>query len=299
MNRFPAPPRAVAACLLAAASLVACARKPAPPPPAVETGLVAAAPGWVDVEGGLRRLGLRTDGVVRHVAVHEGDHVQAGAVLIELDDARARLDGEAAALDLRRRGQELAALRTQQARLAQTIQRLQPLVAQQAEPADELRQLQDQRAAGAAQIALAETAVHAAVLQARMNALAQAQAQLRAPVTGDVLRVLVHDGDAVTAGTPLLWLAGDGALQVRAELDERLLGAVTAGMTAEVSSESGSGPVFKAKVLRVARVIGPVRSLPEIRPAAQDDRVVECLLAVDGRGLIVGQRVLVRIFKTP
>ena len=303
MNRSSTSSRPGLCCLAAglalAVALSACGQKKEPLAIAPgATGIVAAAPGWVDVEGGIQRLGARTDGVVRQVMVHEGDRVAAGAVLIRLDEDRARLDRDAAELEVRRRQQELGALHAQQSRLGAAVDRLRPLVAQQAEPEDDLRQLQAQFVGLGEQVALAKTAVQAALLQQRMTETKLAQQQVKSPAAGEVLRVLARDGDAVTAGAPLLWLAADGPLRVRAELDERLFGRVLPGMSAEVSAESG-GPVFHARVLRVARVVGPVRNLPEVRPAAQDDRVVECVLALDGHDLLVGQRVLVRILASP
>lgn len=285
--------------VLTLSGLGACSREaPAPASAAAENDtLVAAAPGWVDVEGGVRRMAVRADGVVRHIAVREGDAVTAGSSLLQLDDSALRLESEAAALDTQRQTQLVETLRAQRRRQLETIERLRPLVAAQAEPADELRQLEAQDADSVAQIEQAKRAAQAAALQQRIVAEKLAQQQIRAPFKGEVLRVLAHEGDAVQAGVPLLWLAADAPLLVRAELDESRVGAVSAGLRAEVSAESG-GPVYPAQVLRIARVIGPVRSLPEPRVAAQDDRVVECVLSVEGRSLLIGQRVLVRIFKS-
>jgi HlyD family secretion protein len=262
-------------------------------------GVVAAAPGWVDIEGGVQKLTAKTDGIIKNLPVKEADTVKAGSLLLQLDDAQAQLELSASRLQVQQQQQQIAVLRSQQKTLQGAIERLKPLVEQQAEPADELRQLQNQSAALTGQIALAQTAAKAAAVQQQLAAHKPAQLALKAPADGEILRVLAHVGDAVTAGTPLFWFAGNGPLLVRAELDERLFGQVKPGMTAQVSAEYGGERISKAKVLRVARLVGPVHGLPEARIGTQDDRVVECVLALEGQDFLIGQRVLVRILAAP
>lgn len=256
---------------------------------------IATAPGWVDVEGGLRRLAPAVGGIVVEVAVKEGDVVEAGALLARLDDGEAKLEAESAAIEVARAERERAGAARELGRKRDEARRLAPLVAAQTEPADELRRVHGDVADLESRLALADLAIRSARLKAALADERARRLSVRAPARGEVLRVLARVGDTAAAGSPLVWFAGDGRRIVRAELDERLFGRVRAGMRAEVRAEYDDAVVYPARVLRVARAVGPVEALPEVRPSAKDDRVVECVLELDGDRLLIGQRVLVRV----
>ncbi|WP_029920487.1 HlyD family secretion protein [Nevskia soli] len=299
MNRFDRN-LALAAILAAAAAFSGCSRsEPAAAPLAAANDIVATAPGWVDVQGGTQRLAARIDGIVQSIAIRDGDTVAAGELLLRLDDRQAQTEKQLAEVELQRRRQERDALGEQLKRAQEEAARLAPLVAQQAEPEDELRQARQKVTALQTQAGLAKLAAQAAVLQLQQVQDKLKRLELRAPAHGQVLRVFVHAGEAVGSGSQLVWFAGDGPLIVRAELDERLFGQVLPGMTAEVAPEYDNSKVYTARVLRVARSVGPVHELPEVRPAAKDDRVVECVLDLGTADLLIGQRVLVRVRSKP
>ncbi len=304
MNRFDRNLALTAALLAAAAATSGCSRGDTgsngnAAPAASASDIVATAPGWVDVQGGTQRLGARSDGVVQSIAVKDGDTVAEGALLLRLDDQQALIESHLAEVELQRRRQERSALGAQLSRAQEEAERLRPLVEQQAEPEEELRQARQKVAGLQAQSGLALLASKAALLQLQQAHDKLKRLELRAPAHGQVLRVFVHPGEGVSSGSQLVWFAGDGPLIVRAELDERLFGQVLPGMTAEVSPEYDDNKVYTARVLRVGRSVGPVHELPEVRPAAKDDRVVECLLDLGTADLLIGQRVLVRVRSKP
>ena len=299
MNR-PVRILVLAAALAAAAAGSGCNHGSASAPAAAApSDIVATAPGWVDVQGGTQRLGARSDGIVQSIAVKDGDTVSAGALLLRLDDQQAQTDAHLAEVELERRRQESSALAEQLSRAREEAGRLQPLVEQQAEPEQELREARQKVSGLQAQAGLALLAAKAAELQLQQAQDKLKRLELRAPAHGQVLRVFAHAGEGVSSGSPLVWFAGDGPLIVRAELDERLFGQVLPGMSAEVAPEYDDSKVYEARVLRVARSVGPVHELPEVRPAAKDDRVVECVLDLGTANLLIGQRVLVRVRSTP
>ena len=304
MNRFDRNLALTAALLAAAAATSGCSRGDTgsngnAAPTASASDIVATAPGWVDVQGGTQRLGARSDGVVQSIAVKDGDTVAEGALLLRLDDQQALIESHLAEVELQRRRQERSALGAQLSRAQEEAGRLGPLVEQQAEPEEELRQARQKVAGLQAQSGLALLASKAALLQLQQAHDKLKRLELRAPAHGQVLRVFVHPGEGVSSGSQLVWFAGDGPLIVRAELDERLFGQVLPGMTAEVSPEYDDNKVYTARVLRVGRSVGPVHELPEVRPAAKDDRVVECVLDLGTADLLIGQRVLVRVRSKP
>ncbi len=282
--------------IVALTSLMTRRAAQAAPAAVAESESLAAAPGWVDVEGGTQHLGARIEGIVQEVDVKAGDRVAANALLLRFDDHQSRIDSQLADLEVQRNHQQQKTLAAQLKRVAEQIARLQPLVDAQAEPRDELIEQQRAQADLESQAALAKLAGQTAALQAQSAHERQSWMELHAPRAGRILRVSAHAGEAVTGGSELVWFAGDGPLIVRAELDERLFGAVQAGMLADISPEYDETTRYSAQVLRVAQSVGPVRDLPDVRAAAKDDRVVECDLQLDAQAsLLIGQRVLVRI----
>ena len=270
-----------------------------PAPASVNAAVVAAAPGWVDVQGGTRRLAMPVDGVVTLLAPNDGQAVKAGAVLVQLDDQAALLDQQANALEIARQQQAVRALEQQQQRSRQDIARLQPLVRLQAEAEDVLRAAEASAQTIGDELASTRLALQATQLHERALALQHRQLTLHAPAAGHVLRTDVQLGESLARGTPVVWFAPDAPLIVRAEVDEQLLGRLQLGMVATVEAEAGGGPRYPARLTQIARAVGPVRALPEVRAAAKDDHVVECLLSLGAAPLLIGQRVLVRFGGAP
>ncbi|NGY05997.1 efflux RND transporter periplasmic adaptor subunit [Solimonas terrae] len=266
-----------------------------PPTAAAGNPVVAAAPGRVDVEGGTRHLALQLDGVVSEVApFDEGAVLPAGAVLLRLDDRQSYAEQQAAALDVQRLQLGVDLLQGQLRLAEQQLSRLQPLVAQQAEPADVLRQAEAQSRQLAGDLAQARIALEAGRLHQKMLAMQQAQHQLLAPEAGRVLRIDVHPGESVSRGTPVVWFAPAAPLIVHAELDERLLARVHVGMPAEVETEYGSGHVVQAQLARIAAHVGPARLPADGEAVTDDNRVVDCTLELRDADFLLGQRVIVR-----
>lgn len=261
---------------------------------------VAAAPGWVDAAGGIRRLGVRADGRLDSMSVAEGQKVADGQELLRLDDRALKLQQELSALDVQRAQEHLAALEARRVRAKAALDRLAPLVRAGAETSDELLQARSDLAALESEVQQARGAASAARIQIRIVEGQLDALLLRAPGAGRVLRVLAHPGDSVQAGAPLIWFAAEGAQRVHAELDERLLGTIRVGMHAEVTSEYADVPVHPAIVEQIAPVIGPAQGKLQFHEGPTDDRVVDVLLRLEGEGepFLFGQHVLVRFVES-
>ncbi len=270
-----------------------------PTPAIVNAAIVAAAPGWVDVQGGTRRLAMPVDGVVTTLIASDGEPVKAGAVLVQLDDHAALLDQQVNALEIVRQQQAVRSLQGQLQRSHLDTERLQPLVRMQAEAEDVLRAAEASAQTITDSLASAHLALQALQLQQQRLVLQHKQLTLRAPSAGHVLRIDAQLGESLSRGTPVVWFAPDAPLIVRAEVDEHLLDRLKLGMAATVEAEAGGGQRYAAKLTQIARAVGPVRALPEVRAAAKDDHVVECLLSLGAAPLLIGQRVLVRFGGAP
>lgn len=273
--------------------------KPAVVESAVAVKLGVAAPGWVDVKGGTRHLSAKTEGIVTEVAAVTGEPVAAGTVLLRLDDQALRLDEKLLAVEFTRQQQAVAALTQQLALAQQEASRVKGLVAMQAEAADVLRQAEAQAQTFLSSLQAAQLAVEGTRLQQQKLSLQLSQQVLRAPSRGRVLRAEAQVGESVGSGASVIWFAPDAPLIVRAEVDERLIAQLKVGTGATVEAEAGDGQRYPAKLLRIAHAVGPVRALPEVRAAAKDDHVVECLLSLGSAPLLIGQRVIVRMGDVP
>jgi RND family efflux transporter MFP subunit len=285
--------------LLAAALLAGCSHDEAPATSQATTpAYVAVARGRIDIEGGLLKLTMPSEGIVQSVTVHEGQQVQKGQVLAQLDLEPAKLaldsalaeqqqaSAQASALEERVKSAELRASRLEQAAHAG---------AGDMQSADDARenaqQVKAQLDNARASAALASQKVAAARYQLDLHTL-------RAPVDGQIVQRMVQPGASVSpASGPIFVFLPDSPRIVRAELNESFVGVVHEGMATEVDDDSGSGLApLKAHVLRIGNVFGAstLEDDPQVRA---NTRSVECVLTFDqppATSLRIGQRVLVK-----
>jgi RND family efflux transporter MFP subunit len=257
-------------------------------------GPSAVAQGVVDAEAGLIRVRAPRDGVVAQSLVEEGQHVPAGQVLATLQARQAQLDLDVAEAEVAERQAQLEVADAKAAGSQQEAQRLDRLAKADAGPRQDAEQ-----AATTAQVDRGEQRQAAAALrqaQAR-RALSRYEVDVRdvrAPVSGRIVRRATSAGSFVSAATSLFVLEPDGRRVVRAELDEAFAGRVRPGMHAVVTRQFQPGSGYAAQVLRVSDLLaGP--SLPDDPTARADARVVSVVLTLTGaQDLRLGERVLVR-----
>lgn len=286
--------------LAAALALVGCSPKDVPRPahaPAVSP-YAAVARGRIDVEGGLVKISVPREGVVTDVKVREGDRVRKGQLLATLDTEPAKLAVGAAEAEQRLAQAEAALLEERVKAAADRAQRLATAAAagagdeQSADDARETsRQLQGELENARAAAALAAQKVAGARYEL-------ARRRVLSPVDGEVVRRLIQPGAyAAAQGGPAFVLLPRVPRIVRAELNESFVRAVSPGMRAEVADDSGSGmPTLPAHVVRIGSVFGP-SALEEDPLVRANTRTVECVLAFDRpppASARIGQRVLVR-----
>ena len=258
----------------------------------------------------------QTSGLVVAVGAVEGQHVVAGDLLVQIDDAAQRASvaqadaavnqAKARVEQLRRVGaivateslrQTESSLSRAQADLARTTK----LVDSRAVPAEELEIAQravdiaraQRTAAEAQQISASPMGADSRIA---LSTLLQAQAQLAganaqlaqtrivARERGTVLTRSVEPGDVVQPGRTLLVMAVDADAQLVFEIDERNLAWIKLGQKARASADAYPQQVFDAVVSYIAPSIDPQRGNVEIRlavPAAPPFLKPDMTVSVD------------------
>ena len=247
-------------------------------------------------------IGSTLTGRVEQVQVREGDAVQAGQVLVQLegDELRAALaQAEAAEQQARaalagRRGSGRTTAQATQAQADATqraasaaLVRAQQLVAQgfySGAQLDEARRASDvaqaqARSARAQVQASGDTGTDVAQAQAQLDVARAAasaararlaQASLRAPLDARVLVREVEPGQIVQPGKALLSLALAGPTQLVAQVDERFLDQLRPGQNAAVVADAFPGERFAARVLSLAPAVDAQRGAIEVKFALAD-----------------------------
>ncbi len=229
-------------------------------------------------------LGAGASGEVREVRVREGDRVQRGMVLVRVDSELAR-----------------AALRDAEAARAQTSEEL----SQAAREADRLAAAGDQVVAAIEverarslreSLAARRSSAEAAIAGAQESL---ARHRVVAPFDGVVAARFVDPGDWVTAGTPVVELVGDRAVEVlvRATPDVGL----SVGEGHPATLRRGDERVA-ARVVGVVRAVDPASRTVQLRLEPEDvpawlvpGAVLDVELEVDreGEGVVVPRDALV------
>lgn len=236
-------------------------------------------------------------GRVVAVPVVAGQHVKAGDLLVQLDDAEARAalaqaeaeveQASARAAQLRQVGavvttQDLRQARSRLVKARTWLARLEPLAAAEVVTPVELEDARravalaaaDRTSAEALQLASGKQGIDGRILltallgaQARLSAaqVRVGQARVVALRDGTVLSRSVEPGAVVQPAQGLLVIAaGEDLEQVVVQLDERNLALVRLGQAARVSADAWPDQVFDATVAYIAPAVDPERGRFEV-----------------------------------
>ena len=307
--------------LAALPALAGCGRSANPPPP-VRSGLIAAG-GLVEPDGEERVIIPQLSGRLAKVLISEGETVQAGQLIAEIENSEYRAALAAAAAELARREAELTRLRNgarAEEIAAATAARDEALALERqavaerdrrenllrnkliaAETAQQARAQAD--AAGArrkradADLALLRAGTRAEDIAAATAAVDGARAErdraqalvekslIHSPIAGNVLKRDLSEGETVVALSPLP-LARIGNLArrfVRADIDELDIGRIREGQSAVVVSDAFPQQEFRGKVVHVSQRMGRRNALSGDPAEKQDAKILEALIELDGQ----------------
>ncbi len=194
-------------------------------------------------------LAFRVTGFIERFAVEEGDRVEAGAVLAELD--RDELERE-----VRAARAALARATAHAADAARTFARQKELLARSSTS----RQSFD-RAQGQLDMARADEREARVGLEMAEDRLAKAV--LKAPVSGVIEDRLLDPHELATAQTPVLVLTDLDRVKVRAAISDAQLGRLRVGAEARVRTPLWPERTFTGRVARIGVAANPAtRTVP-------------------------------------
>ena len=282
---------------------------------------IAAASGRVEPKDGEYRVAAATLGRIVEVRVKAGALVQAGEILVRLDDAEllARLAAAQADAALkkftrddqgpggrlkRRYDADDAVVAAEQKQIAaravldRILESARGNTAQEAEVTKARAALQAAEAAlTKARATLAdikaeagepktnqyETALIAANSQVAVVQALLDQTRIRAPVAGTALQVGAKVGDTASPQSPeALAVIGDlSSLRVRAEVDERDVGRVKAGQKVVMRTDAFRSQDFPGTVTSIARSLAPSKLSPRGPRRQSEADVLEVFVTFD------------------
>ncbi|MCB1216176.1 efflux RND transporter periplasmic adaptor subunit [bacterium] len=247
------------------------------------------------------QLGFQLSGEVAAVLVEEGEQVKAGQLLARLEDdlyqaqvyqaegASQQAEAQLRLLQNGSRPQELTQARAAVAsaeaaleRITRDHERLSLLFAQGVVSRSELdaldmakRQAEESVVQARQQLALSEEGprleqidLAKGALQASSGGLEMARTQLahtelRAPISGTVTMRMLEPGQNVLAGSPVIELADLSSLEIRTEIPEGDLAAISPGDMADVSFPASPADQTRATLVTIApRASALTRAFP-------------------------------------
>jgi HlyD family secretion protein len=228
------------------------------------------------------RLSAEAGGRIVEIRHREGDRVQAGEVLVRLDDASPRAQLQLAEAGLRAAQASANEACIARDRAARELSRKRSLAERKVISEDVLDALDSAHQAANASCA----ALRAEVERARANVVSAganlAKYAIRAPFSGVIAEQDVELGEWVTPSPPLLKspaavdVLDPASLYVSAPMDEVDAGKIEVGQVAKVTVDSQPGKVFPGRVVRVS---------PYVLDVEAQNRTLEIEVEIDAAEL--------------
>jgi HlyD family secretion protein len=271
-------------------------------------------------------------GRIAQILVKEGDRVEAGAAIAELESAAERAaleaaegDLESAKADLLRtsRGQrkedvdaivaDTEGARARAALSRDTLERTEKLAKGGAATPDELDRARRQADSDQRALESGEAKKRAALAGSRSEDIAQSRAKvlgsaarrdqakaeleqrtIRAPIAGEILQLKFRAGEYYTPGGDALAVMGDTRiLRVRMDVDERDIAKIALGDNAFATSSAFPGRRFPGKVVEIGKRMGRKNVRTDDPTERIDTKILEVVFQLDDpKGLVPGLRVV-------
>ncbi|HYJ33056.1 MAG TPA: efflux RND transporter periplasmic adaptor subunit [Candidatus Binatia bacterium] len=197
-------------------------------------------------------LGFKVPGRLADVPVNEGDRVQPGQVIAQLDAQDLDVAVRSAQASLESARAALGQARANRQKAARDLARMRELSREGASTQQQLDAAVAASDVGRAQVDAASAQVHQAESALAQAQLTRSYAVIRAPQAGQVTEKIHHPGEMVTVGTAVVTIADLDTLKVHAAVDETRVGAVRPGDRVSVRVYTFDKKVFAGVVTDVS-----------------------------------------------
>ena len=209
-----------------------------------------------------RKVDLSADitGRIVRLAVREGDRVTKGQFLLEIDPANYLAESERSAAAVASSQANLRQARTSLGQAQRNYQRMADL--KRANPTliseEQVEQLRTQVEVGEATAQAASHAVAQAAAALRDARSRLAKTTIVAPMSGQVTRLVVEEGETAIQGTlnkdaaTLLTIADMSVLEVKVKVDETDVSTISLGDSAIVQIDAFVDTTFRGRVVEIS-----------------------------------------------
>jgi len=293
----------------------------------VPVGNYVAGNGIIEPADRETKVASQIAGRIARVLVKEGDVVDLGAPLAELESASERAALDAAEGDLATSRAELTrtlrgqrkedvdaiiadteAIKARSEQSQTTLQRTQKLAQTGAATPDELDRAQRQADADRSSLEGAEARRKAAIAGSRSEDIVIAQAKvqaalarrdqakatldrltIRAPIGGEVLQVKFRAGEyyAPTGQEPLVVMGDTSKLRVRMDVDERDIAKIKIGAAAFATLNAFPGRRVQGKVVEIGKRMGRKNVRTDDPTERIDTKILEVVIELDDKSGLV------------
>lgn len=228
------------------------------------------------------RLGFRVAGKITQRQAEMGQHVNAGAVLAQIDASDYQLAVQAAQA-------QVAGARTQRDLAQAEYKRYEGLRAQNFISAAELERRE-------ASLKAAQSTLDQALAQAQNQGNQSAYTQLRADVSGVITSVDGEVGQVVAAGTPVFRLAQDGPRDAVFAVSENMVMRLQKGQLMSAVMAQG-GPTVQGRIREIAGSADPVTRTFNVKLALESGEKLPlgASVNVQAAGLTVSPSTVIKV----
>jgi RND family efflux transporter MFP subunit len=219
-------------------------------------------PDVVDATGTLQAkesaiLSSQMVGRVTSVAVHEGDSVHAGELLVSLDATEAHSEVARAQANVVSSQHEVELAQTEANLANSTLARYQILRDRKSVSPQEFDEIQRKAQAASARTESAQAQLASVTAASTGSRTIADYAHIRAPFAGVVTARRVDPGTLATLGMPLLEVEKAGSLQLNVTVDESLLQTIQKSMTIPVVVADLPQPNIQGRIAEIDPAADP------------------------------------------